>query len=160
MKRSAVAKTPARLPNRKPIRRNTKRTGELSEAAFLLKAETLGFHVAKPWGDSEPYDFILRAGARLWRVQLKCTGEIDAGCYCVQPIHFVYGKGKVVYTAEDIDVLVAHVIPLDAWYVLPVEAFVPSRGLRFYPDRACKRARWEKYREAWHLFDARSRALP
>lgn len=34
---------------RPPIHRNTKRTGELSEAAFLLKAETLGLHVTKPW---------------------------------------------------------------------------------------------------------------
>src|SRR6185312_13648485 len=38
---------------------NTKRKGELSEAAFLLKAASLGFGVAKPWGDSERYDFIL-----------------------------------------------------------------------------------------------------
>ena len=30
-------------PIRKPRRANTKRTGELSEAAFLLKAKTLGF---------------------------------------------------------------------------------------------------------------------
>src|SRR6185437_15810065 len=38
---------------------NTKRKGDLSEAAFLLKAASLGFGVAKPWGDSERYDFIL-----------------------------------------------------------------------------------------------------
>jgi PD-(D/E)XK endonuclease len=63
---------------RKPVHRNTKRTGELSEAAFLLKAETLGFHLAKPWGDSERYDFILDTGSRLWRVQLKCTQVLRA----------------------------------------------------------------------------------
>ena len=40
-------------------RRNPKRTGELSEAAFLSKATGLGFRVAKPWGDSERYDFIV-----------------------------------------------------------------------------------------------------
>src|SRR6184192_2982890 len=46
-------------PSRKIKRVNTKRKGELSEAAFLLKAASLGFGVAKPWGDSERYDFIL-----------------------------------------------------------------------------------------------------
>jgi hypothetical protein len=132
-------------------RPNTKRTGELSEAAFLFKAESLGFRVAKPWGDSERYDFILDSGQRLWRVQLKCTEALRARGYDVQPIYAVYGKGKVVYDSGDIDILVAHIVPRDAWYVLPVEAFSTSRCLRLYPDVNCKRARWEKYREAWHL---------
>src|SRR6185437_5192435 len=248
---------------------NTKRKGELSEAAFLLKAASLGFGVAKPWGDSERYDFILdphtndphgpgdenavapplsrplrqggdldsptlssraksrdlvvpvapplsrslrqggtfdsptlssraksrdlmvpvapplprplrqggdfdsptlssraksrdlvvpvapplsrslRQGGtltfppdqtrnlsptknsaphpRLWRVQLKCTDALRARGYDVQPIYAIYGQGKRVYTANDIDVLVAHIVPLDVWYVLPVAAFSPCK---------------------------------
>ena|ERR1039458_6400730 len=132
---------------RPPIHRNTKRTGELSEAAFLLKAETLGFHL------SERYDFILDTGPRLWRVQLKCTEVLRARGYDVQPIYTIYGKGKIVYTADDIDVLVAHILPLDVWYILPIEAFTPNKSLRFYPSNQCKRARWETYREAWHLLE-------
>jgi hypothetical protein len=100
--------------------RNSKRTGELSEAAFLHKAVGLGFRVTKPWGDSERYDFVLDSGRRLWRVQIKCTASERAGGYHIQPIHFVYGKNKVVYTADDIDVLAAHIVPLDVWYVVPV----------------------------------------
>jgi len=171
---------------RKIKRANTKRKGELSEAAFLLKAASLGFGVAKPWGDSERYDFILdshdhdphendshdhachehashehdshendshgrAARHRLWRVQLKCTEVARARGYDIQPIYSIYGKGKMVYTADDIDVLIAHIIPLDVWYVLPVERFVPSKSLRFYPDGGCKRPRFEHYREAWYL---------
>ena len=34
------------------LRRNPKRAGEISEAAFVLRAHSLGFLVAKPWGDS------------------------------------------------------------------------------------------------------------
>ena len=239
---------------------NTKRKGELSEAAFLLKAASLGFGVAKPWGDSERYDFILdphnndprdsvardhnsrgkpynplpchserseesavakstvapllsrplrqggnsasstlssrakprdlvvpavapplsrslRQGGdfdvpsrthrnlslakdsaqskhptpRLWRVQLKCTDALRARGYDVQPIYSIYGQGKRVYTANDIDVLVAHIVPLNVWYLLPVAAFFPCKSLRFYPDAPCKRARFEHFREAWHL---------
>src|SRR5213076_3168477 len=115
-------------PSCKIKRVNTKRKGELSEAAFLLKAAGLVFGVAKPWGDSERYDFILdshgldshkndshnhdphdhAAGRRLWRVQLKCTAVVRARGYDVQPIYSIYGQGKMVYTADDIDVLVAH----------------------------------------------------
>ena len=61
---------------RKIKRANSKRKGELSEAAFLLKATSLGFGVAKPWGDSERYDFILDSRERLWRVQVKSVGTL------------------------------------------------------------------------------------
>jgi PD-(D/E)XK endonuclease len=140
-----------RTPATPPLVRNPKRTGELSEAAFMLKARTLGFGIAKPWGDSERYDFILYTGPRLWRVQLKCTEVLRARGYDVQPIYSVYGKGKVTYTPKDIDVLVAHIVPLDVWYVLPIAVFQHSTSLRFYPDIPCKSPRWEQYREAWHL---------
>lgn len=52
--------------------RSAKRRGELVEVAFLHKAVSLGFGVAKPYGDSESYDFILdaaqSAASHLWRV--------------------------------------------------------------------------------------------
>jgi hypothetical protein len=35
------------------VRGNPKRSGEISQAAFLLKASTMGFNLALPWGDSE-----------------------------------------------------------------------------------------------------------
>jgi hypothetical protein len=63
------------------LRRNPKRAGEISEAAFVLRAHSLGFLVAKPWGDSEKYDFVLDAGAKLWRVQLKSTEAVHARGY-------------------------------------------------------------------------------
>ena len=144
---------------RQPIHRNPKRTGELSEAAFVLKAATLGFMIAKPWGDSERYDFILDTGPRLWRVQLKCTEVLRARGYDVQPIYSIYGNGKITYTADDIDVLVAHILPLNVWYVLPIAAVARSTSLRLYPDIPCKSARWENYREAWHLLEPHPRIM-
>jgi hypothetical protein len=51
--------------------RTCKQRGELAEIAFLHKAADLGFGVAKPYGDSERYDFILDSGERLWKVQVK-----------------------------------------------------------------------------------------
>jgi hypothetical protein len=135
-------------------RRNPKRMGELSEAAFLLRAQSLGLHVAKPWGDSERYDFIVDSGERRWRVQIKSTETIRARGYEVQAIYSVYGKGKCAYTKEEIDVLAVHIVPLDVWYLLPVEVFVPCKTLRFYPDIECSGARWEGYRETWEVVGA------
>ncbi len=146
--------TPPQNAGRARARKNTKRTGEFSEAAFLTKATGLGFKVAKPWGDSERYDFVVAGPAEdspefFWRVQVKCTEIIRARAYEVRAAYCL-GKGRAVYTPEDIDFLVAHVVPRDIWYVLPVEACMPSPMLRFYPDGA-RRTRFEQYREAWHL---------
>jgi hypothetical protein len=139
-----------------PGHRNTTQTGDYSEAAFLFKATSLGFAVAKPWSNSERYDFILDNGSRLWRVQIKCTASLRARGYDVQPIRAIYTralgtKSKFAYSPDDVDALVAHIVPVDAWYVLPIAACA-HKSLRFYPDADCPRARFEKYREAWQLF--------
>jgi hypothetical protein len=140
----------------KTTKRNTTETGDFSEAAFLLKATSLGFAVAKPWSNSERYDFILDNGERLWRVQVKCTAYLRARGYDIQPIRAIYGKSKQAYTPEDVDALVAHIVPADAWYILPIEDCL-HKSLRFYPDIPCPRARFEKYREAWGLFQRSER---
>ena len=132
----------------KPKRPNTKLTGERSEAAFLQRASALGFGVAKPWGDSLRYDFILDNGQRLWRVQVKCTETIRARAYETRATYSV-GKGRAVYTRKDIDFVAAHLVPLDLWYLVPVDVCTPAPMLRFYPHRKAKRMRLEKYRELW-----------
>jgi hypothetical protein len=152
MRRSRERATPSQNGDARKERANTKRSGEISEAAFLHKAVSLGFKVTKPWGDSERYDFVVDSGKRLWRVQIKCTGALRAGGYHIQPIHFVYGEKKMVYTADEIDVLAAHIVPLDVWYVAPVQALAQGTSLRLYPEGGCERARFEKYREAWQVF--------
>jgi hypothetical protein len=57
------------------LRRNRpKQSGEISQAAFLLRQ--LGLKVAMPWGDSERYDFVVwMEGGATYRVQVKGTGR-------------------------------------------------------------------------------------
>jgi hypothetical protein len=137
----------------KQRRSNPKRMGELSQAAFLVKAQRLGFGLALPWGDSEKYDFIVwaRPGGRLLRVQVKATGRLNRGGYDVQPVYSTRGEGKKTYTAADIDVLAAHVIAeeKEIWYLLPIAAIEGVKSLRFFPDLKSRNPRWEGYREAW-----------
>ena len=131
---------------------NNKHRGELAELFFMRKAATLGFAVAKPWGDSEPYDVIVRSGKLLWRVQVK---SVKSKCcnrkyYQVTPVN----SRKLPYSPEDIDFLVAYIFPEDAWYVLPVGMVENRTALYITPNS--KRSRYEEYREAWDLMRASS----
>ncbi len=139
----------------KPQKGTDKQRGELAEMGFLFKASGLGFGVARPWGDSERYDFILDSGERFWRVQVKSTYVARAYSYTVHAGGYTNGKRKA-YTSKQIDVLVAYIVAEDIWYVIPVAAFVPRKQLLFYPS-GCKTkngGRFEQYREAWDLMKA------
>src|SRR2546425_3920382 len=81
-----------------------KRRGEMAEAKFLAKASELGFGVAKPWGDSDAYDFIVQTGGRLWKVQVKSAHVAwKDGSYSFR----AHGHSYKAYRADEIDLLVA-----------------------------------------------------
>ena len=116
------------------VRGNPKRAGEISQAAFLLKAEMLGFDLALPWGDNQKFDFVVwRRDGRAMRVQVNGTGRLHRRGYEVQPVHATRRGGKKRYTKKDIDVIAAHVQPADAWYLIPIEKVGRAKSLRLYP---------------------------
>jgi hypothetical protein len=126
-----------------------KRRGEASEAAFLARATSLGFSVCIPWGDSERYDSVIgRGGRRLLRVQVKSASRYANTRYRVRTT----GASYTIYTPAEIDFLVAHIVPEDLWYIVPIAAVGHRKGIRFYPHtRHPSRAHFERYREAWCL---------
>ncbi len=127
--------------------RTTKQRGEVAESIFMTKALTKGFGVAKPWGDSERYDFILDSGTRLWRVQVKSTYKASqSGAYRV---HVCGAVRERAYTKEEIDVLVAYAEPEDVWYVVPVAALGKGIDIALFPNRHRRASPFEQYREAW-----------
>jgi len=125
---------------------NCKRMGEAVEAAFLARVCKLRIPVCKPWGDSERYDFVVDWGKGFWRVQVKGGSYCEGSKYQAGP----GGQGKP-FTKEDMDFVVVHVVPLDVWYVIPIEKVEGLVKLWFNPRST--RARFEKYREAWCLLD-------
>ena len=133
---------------------NSKSKGDLAEVAFLYKAASLGFGVAKPYGDKEHYDFILDSGERLWRVQVKSTSsaEADHRGYVVSACHNAPQCKIKPYGVDEIDFFAALIVPLRIWYVVPANQLAPFRFLRFYPY-GCRRGggSFEVFREAWHL---------
>ena len=126
----------------------TKEKGELAELAFLHKAASLGFGVARPHGDSERYDFILDSGERFWRVQVKSIFGLVEGIYRARSTH----GDKILYTAAEIDFLAVYIASVKVWYIIPVECAPASGVLAFYPSgRERGSGRFEEFREAWHL---------
>jgi hypothetical protein len=108
--------------------------------------------VAKPYGDNERYDFIVDCGQRLWRVQVKSTSYLHSGSYRVLALRYLRGQ-TVTYQPSEVDFLVAHVIPEEAWFVLPIRAIGTRPSLTLSPSASVPpRPRlWDAYREAWHL---------
>ncbi|MGB2602794.1 MAG: group I intron-associated PD-(D/E)XK endonuclease, partial [Candidatus Sulfotelmatobacter sp.] len=131
-----------------------KQLGEIAEAEFIAKAVGLGFVVARPWGDSEPYDFIVnpKKSFIFWRVQVKSAHVVGADGGCSFRAH---DNNQKSYTAENIDALVAYARPMNAWYVMPVRVVEELKSLMLYPESRKRRSRFEKWREAWEVFERR-----
>jgi hypothetical protein len=126
----------------------SKRRGELAELAFLFKAASLGFTVAKPYGDSDRYDFILDTGQRLYRVQVKSASRLSQGAYFLTTQRCCNGVG-IPYTSDEIDFLAGYVFPEDAWVVIPVEALEGRKSIHIFPRDRQQHGIYAHYREAW-----------
>ena len=130
------------------MNRDCKVQGEWAEVSFTARAMGKGLRVAKPYGDSAPYDFIVEAGSRFLRIQVKSVSVETKKAYRVST-----GRGfhaKLGYTAGEVDFFAAWVIPHDAWYIIPVQVVAQRVSLHLCPHRPSHR-NCEAYKEAWHL---------
>lgn len=135
-----------------PRLRHPKLKGEWAEVSFVRKAMGLGFAVCRPFGDTEPFDFLVVAPDRkVSRVQVKSCWTMHKRAYFLN----THRTCLLRYRARDLDFIIAFVVPEDAWYVIPMPRRVP-RMLAVFPHVAHSRGRYEKYRDAWHLLRSRS----
>jgi hypothetical protein len=132
--------------------RNGKKRGELAELAFILKAASLGLAVAKPYGDSEPYDFIVYSGPKFLKIQVKSTSKLVHGGYPLNSRRARKGE-RIPYTASEIDFLIAYVAPENAWFVIPIQALLAHPSIRLYPRGSNRQGHFDQYREAWSLME-------
>ena len=133
----------------------TKCRGELSEHAFVYKAASLGFGVAKPYSEGERFDFILISrgwpeGDKLWRIQVKSTRAFLGDLYRVMAQRRSAGRW-VTYLPTEIDFIVAHVVPEDSWFVIPIRSVPGRMNLLFSPKAKPQKGKLDQYREAWDL---------
>jgi len=135
---------------------NNKHRGEVAEMAFMRKASTMGFGVSKPWGDTERYDFVVRSGKFLWRVQVKSV-RVKAPHKSHYRLTTV-GWLNLPYTADEIDFLVAYIFAEDSWYVFPASVVQNRKAICISPKS--KKSPFEQYREAWSLMESCSSQIP
>jgi hypothetical protein len=128
----------------------TGRMGDASELDFMGRACRLDFHVAKPWGNVDPYDVLVEMGRWFWKVQVKCATPMKGGGFLAN-----CRNRRGVYTKEDIDFVAAHIVGQDIWYIVPIEACEGASRLHIYPGGNGK---YEKYREAWCLLACTEKA--
>jgi len=124
--------------------------GDLGEVAFLHKAMSLGFMVAKPYGTIYPYDFIVEGGQNLWRMQIKSVAYMKDGLYYLS-VHRSMGGGLLAYSKSEVDFVAVYIIPEETWYILPVREVVERQALLFRPKGYARPDIYAHYREAWHL---------
>jgi hypothetical protein len=132
-------------------RSSNKPLGELAEARFLVEAQSRGLIVARPWGDSLPFDFVVGGKRRWFRVQVKSASRPH--CRGWRLMCARSGTRKP-YTPRDIDFLAAYVVPERTWYIIPVRAFAPRKAIVLFPHLPPAARRYERFRDAWHLLDA------
>ena len=143
-----------------PCRDHPKRLGERAEAMFLHRALSRGLAIAKPWGDSERYDFILDTGEKLWRVQVKSSSyqpDVRRGYHFKAYTRSC--KACKAYTPNQIEIIAAYVVPEDIWYIIPLAALASFLTFTIHTDaqahaQTAGRRRavdFEPYREAWWI---------
>lgn len=104
-----------------PVNLDNRQRGHLAELAFMRKAASLGFSVAKPWAEGERYDVIVRVENVCWRVQVKSVSAKSrpTAHYRVKTAGGNHRQGITLYSPNEIDFLVAYIFPEDTWYVFP-----------------------------------------
>jgi len=107
-----------------------------------------GFSVAKPWGDSQRYDFVVaQENGKFVRVQVKSTmarfGRKGYLCSFT-------ATGRAPYTREQVDFFAIYIIPEDVWYIVPIDVIVRLKvNILLAPRRVGQK--YERFKEAWEL---------
>jgi hypothetical protein len=138
-----------------------KQLGELAEMMFTVKATSTGLIVAKPYGDSQRYDFIVDSGKRTWRIQVKSTTCTHWRAYTVNA-YWKTTRKHMPYLPSKVDFLAVLILGTDIWYLIPVRALGGRLMVRVYPFGGSPRGsrRYEKYRDAWPLLHPKPRPNP
>jgi hypothetical protein len=139
----AVTQTAAAVADRP--KRDTKRTGDISELRVITALTEAGYRVSVPFGENHRYDLIIDDGLRLSRVQVK-TGRLRGGaikfnCYSS---HAHRSGGPRPYFGQ-IEYLAVYCPQTKKVYMLPEEELTASEAhLRVSPPRnnMAKAIRW------------------
>jgi len=125
--------------------KNCKKRGEWAEAVFAERAIRQGLPLAKPWGESSGYDFMVEQNnGHVVRVQVKSTIFPEGEGYSC-----TLKNSQGVYKKNSFDFVGAYVIPEDVWYIIPEIKVRGMWSVGLHPE--LKNSKYAEYQEAWHL---------
>jgi hypothetical protein len=130
--------------------KNCKKRGEWAELVFAMRAIERGLHLARPWGESSGYDFVVDQGRRGVRVQVKSTIFPEGEGYSCS-----LKDSKGGYKKNSWDFLAAYVIPVDIWYIIPGKKVRGMWSVGLHPE--LEKSKYGEYEEAWHLLHGKER---
>jgi hypothetical protein len=127
-----------------------KQQGEWAELLFMARAAEQGLAIARPWGDSAPYDVAIvvtnprRQRPDLLRVQVKSTQ-----CQRHQGYKCHVDSNSVPYRPDQLDFIAAYIITVAVWFIIPIQATQGQSEVLLSPRHP--NSKYAEYEEAWHL---------
>lgn len=121
--------------------------GEASEYLFISKCMMIGYNVSKPTSSASTYDVILERDNVFERIQVKSgnaiyfKGNKNITSWYIIRLH----KKHINLYRYTIDYLVVHIVPVDAWYKIPISE-IKYVAIQLAPHRAKSKGKYEKYR--------------
>jgi hypothetical protein len=88
---------------------NRQQKGDIAELKVQLRCIEKGFTISKPLVSAR-YDLIIDDGKKLWRTQIKYDGDKDkrVGGTVTIRLRQCYEKKTLLYTANDVDLILAY----------------------------------------------------
>ena len=123
---------------------NSKQRGEWAELLFMARAAEQGLAIARPWGDSSPYDVAIERNGTFLRIQVKSTR-----CQRAAAFKCHIDSNGVPYRLAQLDFIAAYLIPVAVWYIIPLAATHGQSEVLLAPTRP--KSKYARYKEAWHL---------
>ena len=128
------------------IIKDKKERGEWAELVFIARARENGLPASKPWGDSNSFDCVVGRPGKFVAVQVKCTvAKVESGKGYICSVC----SSHKAYRAGAFDFLAAYVIREDVWYIIPAKLIRGLKSISLCTEG--DEAKYEEYREAWHL---------
>lgn len=128
------------------VKRNTKRTGDISELRLMHDLVRAGYLVSIPFGEDHRYDLVIEKAGKFASVQVK-TGRLRNGAVlfnCYSSHAHRGGAACRAYTGE-IDYFGVYCPELGSSYLIPVDELPVVHGmLRVEPAKngQAKKLRW------------------
>jgi len=111
---------------------------------FGAQALREGLRLARPWGESSGYDFVVDQNGKMVRVQVKSTAFREGTGYSCS-----LKDSKGPYKKNSFEFVAAYVIPEDVWFIIPEKKVLGKWSVGLYPN--LKGSKYGEYLEAWDL---------